>query len=51
MSFLLSILESLRHFFSLRTLEEDFLADATDLADLEHRMQMLERSHTPAFGY
>lgn len=31
--------------------EDQYLADATDLADLEHRMVALERSRRPAFGY
>lgn len=37
-------------FTALRaTPEEDYLADAVDLVDLEHRLAALEHRHAPAF--
>ncbi len=48
---MITLLSFLKHFFSIRTLEEQYLSDAADLADLEYRMQQIERSHRPVFGY
>ena len=47
---LLSFLKSLFTFHSA-SLEEEYLADATDLVDLERRMQAPERRQRPVFGY
>jgi hypothetical protein len=46
------ILHFLRSLFaSLRaTPEEEYLADAVDLVDLEHRLAALEQRRTPVFG-
>lgn len=50
---MIALMSFLKSLFAFRqtTLEEDFLADATDLVDLERRMQSLERRQRPIFGY
>ena len=37
-------MQRLRHWWRPRTTEEEYLAAATDLADLERRMRVLERA-------
>ncbi len=50
---MIALLSFLKSLFSFRraSLEEEYLADSTDLIDLERRMQALERRQRPVFGY